>query len=187
MGCSEPQRHRPGVKWLPWGTQALSGRLVRNRGQLTPCPGLFQKADLAESCPVWEIVSEGTRSLCLAEVLGGEFCRPAAWFLHPWVPPCSTGAGCGCCWRRTWGAERRGHHQEAVFSSARGTLQEAEVSRERGVPCRGMNSPSLETLKQPPSALGRALEQRPFGLSFLWGPLQPDAVIRRSLGGWAGG
>lgn len=62
---------------------------------------------------------------------------------------------------------RGGDTTRRLFSaSATGTLQEAEVSGV-GVPCRGVSSPSLETLKLVPSALGRALEQRPFGLSFL--------------------
>lgn len=61
----EPQPHRPGVKWLPQGTQVLNGQPGRNRGQLTPSAELFAKADLSESCPTRGLfISEVTRSHC---------------------------------------------------------------------------------------------------------------------------
>lgn len=158
-GCSEPQRHRPGVKWLPWGTRALSGRSVRNRVSSPHAQVSFKKQiwlKAAQSGRLFQKALEASAWLRFWEVSSADqqpgFCTPGSRLQAQGLGVGAAGGGLG-------EQGKEGHHQGGSFQLSKGDLT-AEVSRERGVPCRGMNSPSLETLKRAPSALGRPWSRR---------------------------
>lgn len=65
VGCSEPQRHRPGAKWLPWGHASSQWQVGQEQGQLTPCPGLFQKQIWLKAAQSGRLFQKEIRKLLL--------------------------------------------------------------------------------------------------------------------------
>lgn len=105
---------------------------------------LFQKA----------LEASGGPRFCEASSADGQpgFCSPGS---RPAVQGLGVGAAGGGLGSRGGDTTRR------RFSAQQGGPYNKQRCPGRGVPWRGVSSPSLETLKQAPSALWRALEQGP--------------------------